>query len=111
MQKQSPLLRLWELGSDYHSGLLRAILSAFIGVLCGMIPYFAAAQILIGKTGPRILSFLVHDCPGRISSPGPSLRSRSVHVSPGYIFYLKKYPGTAFGEASQNAPGNRHGRF
>ena len=48
MQKQSPLLRLWELGSDYHSGLLRAILSAFIGVLCGMIPYFAAAQILIG---------------------------------------------------------------
>ena len=48
MQKQSPLLRLWELGSDCHSGLLRAILSAFIGVLCGMIPYFAAAQILIG---------------------------------------------------------------
>lgn len=43
MQKQSPMLRLWELGNDYHSGLIRAILSAAIGVLCGMLPYFAAA--------------------------------------------------------------------
>ena len=94
MQKQSPLLRLWELGSDCHSGLLRAILSAFIGVLCGMIPYFAAAQILIGliQGEQGILSFLVHGCPGRISAPGHSLCSRSVHVPSSYIFYLKKYP-------------------
>ena len=99
MQKQSPLLRLWELGNDYHSGLLRAILSAFIGVLCGMIPYFAAAQILIG---------LIQ---GELSSPGYSLRFCPVHVPSGYIFYLKKYPGTAFGEASQNAPGDRRGRL
>ena len=48
MQKQSPMLRLWELGNDYHSGLIRAILSAAIGVLCGMLPYFAAAQVIIG---------------------------------------------------------------
>lgn len=63
MQKQSPLLRLWELGSDYHSGLLRAILSAFIGVLCGMIPYFAAAQILIGLIqGERDTGFYLTWC-------------------------------------------------
>ncbi len=48
MQKQSPILRLWELGNDYHSGLIRAILSAAVGVLCGMLPYFAAAQVIIG---------------------------------------------------------------
>ena len=63
MQKQSPLLRLWELGSDCHSGLLRAILSAFIGVLCGMIPYFAAAQILIGLIqGERDTGFYLTWC-------------------------------------------------
>ena len=63
MQKQSPLLRLWELGSDCHSGLLRAILSAFIGVLCGMIPYFAAAQILIGLIqGERDRGFYLTWC-------------------------------------------------
>ena len=63
MQKQSPLLRLWELGSDCHSGLLRAILSAFIGVLCGMIPYFAAAQILIGLIqGERDRGFYLSWC-------------------------------------------------
>ena len=63
MQKQSPLLRLWELGSDCHSGLLRAILSAFIGVLCGMIPYFAAAQILIGLIqGERDTGFYLSWC-------------------------------------------------
>lgn len=63
MQKQSPLLRLWEFGSDYHSGLLRAILSAFIGVLCGMIPYFAAAQILIGLIqGERDTGFYLTWC-------------------------------------------------
>ena len=63
MQKQSPLLRLWELGNDYHSGLLRAILSAFIGVLCGMIPYFAAAQILIGLIqGERDTGFYLTWC-------------------------------------------------
>lgn len=48
MKKQSPMLRLWELGEKEHGGLIRAIVSAFIGVLCGMLPYFAAAQIIIG---------------------------------------------------------------
>lgn len=51
MQKQSPMLRLWELGKEYHGGLIRAILSASAGVLCGMLPYFAAAQIILGLIG------------------------------------------------------------
>lgn len=48
MQKQSPMLRLWELSEQFHGGLIRAVLSAFAGVLFGMLPYFAAAQIIIG---------------------------------------------------------------
>lgn len=48
MQQKSPMLRLWELGEQYHGGLIRAVLSASIGVLCGILPYFAAAQIIIG---------------------------------------------------------------
>lgn len=47
MQKQNPMLRLWELGKEEHGGLICAILSAFLGVLGGMLPYFAAAQIII----------------------------------------------------------------
>ena len=46
MNQQSPMLRLWELGAAQHGSLIRAILSAVAGVLCGMAPYFAAAQIL-----------------------------------------------------------------
>lgn len=51
MEKQSPMLRLWELGEGEHKGLIRAIISAFVGVLGGMAPYFAAAQIIIGLLG------------------------------------------------------------
>ncbi len=47
MQKQNPVLRLWELGEKEHGRLIRAVLSAFIGVAGGMIPYFAAAQMII----------------------------------------------------------------
>lgn len=48
MKKKSPLLRLWEMGESEHSGLIKAILSASVGVIGGMLPYFAAAQIIIG---------------------------------------------------------------
>lgn len=48
MEKQSPLLRLWALGEKEQGGLIRAILSASVGVLLGMLPYFSAAQIIIG---------------------------------------------------------------
>ena len=63
MEKQSPLLRLWELGKDDHGGLVGAICSASIGVLCGMLPYFAAAQIIIGfLNGNKEISFYVLWC-------------------------------------------------
>ena len=38
MQEKSPMLRLWELGEQYHGGLIRAVLSASVGVLCGILP-------------------------------------------------------------------------
>lgn len=47
MQKQSPLLRIWSWGKDEHGSLICAVISAFVGVLLGMLPYFAAAQIII----------------------------------------------------------------
>lgn len=47
MQKQSPLLRIWSWGKEEHGGLIRAILSAFTGVVLGMLPYFAASRIII----------------------------------------------------------------
>ena len=53
MQKQSPMFRLWQLGARHHSGLVRAIVSASLGVLGGMLPYFAAAQIIIGLLSGR----------------------------------------------------------
>lgn len=51
MKKQSPMARLWELGKKEHPGFIRAVLSAVIGVVCGMAPYFAAAQMIIGLIG------------------------------------------------------------
>ena len=48
MKQQSPMLRLWELGEGQQGGLKRAVLSAVVGVLFGMLPYFAAAQIILG---------------------------------------------------------------
>lgn len=48
MQKQSPMLRIWELGESEHGGLIFAMLSALAGVALGMLPYFSAAQIIIG---------------------------------------------------------------
>ena len=54
MQKQNPLLRIWGWGKDEHGSLICAVLGAFLGVVLGMLPYFAAAQVIIkmlaGKT-------------------------------------------------------------
>ena len=38
MKQQNPMLRLWELGEAQHGSLIQAILSAVVGVLCGMAP-------------------------------------------------------------------------
>lgn len=47
MQKQSPLLRVWELGKSEHGRLIYAVISAFVGVAAGILPYFAASRIII----------------------------------------------------------------
>lgn len=63
MEKQSPMLRLWELGEKEHGGLIRAMISAAVGVLGGMIPYYAASQIIIGLlTGNQSWSFYLAWC-------------------------------------------------
>lgn len=48
MKEKSPLLRIWELGESEHGRLKGAIVSALIGVLGGIIPYVAAAKVIIG---------------------------------------------------------------
>lgn len=48
MKKQSPVQRIWELGKDEHGKLITAVLMAVIGVIFGMVPYFAAAKIIAG---------------------------------------------------------------
>ena len=63
MNQQSPMLRLWELGAAQHGSLIRAILSAVAGGLCGMAPYFAAAQIILGLlSGRQEFSFYLTWC-------------------------------------------------
>ena len=63
MKQQNPMLRLWELGEAQHGSLIRAILSAVVGVLCGMAPYFAAAQIILGLlSGNQEFSFYLVWC-------------------------------------------------
>lgn len=63
MQKQSPILRLWKLGEKEHGGLIAAVFSAAVGVLGGMLPYFAAAQIIIALVnGNNEKSFYIKWC-------------------------------------------------
>ncbi len=47
MKKQSPVGRVWELGEKEHGKLITAVILAVIGVACGMVPYFAAAKIIV----------------------------------------------------------------
>lgn len=46
MEKQSPVQRIWELGKDEHGKLITAVILAVVGVVCGMVPYFAAAKMI-----------------------------------------------------------------
>ena len=58
MQKQNPLLCVWGRGKDEHGRLIGAVISALIAVVLGMLPYFAAAQVIIGMLeGQKDLSF------------------------------------------------------
>ena len=47
MKEKSPVGRIWELGEQEHGKLITAVALAVVGVVCGMAPYFAAAQILV----------------------------------------------------------------
>ena len=47
-KKESPLLRIWGWGKDEHGRLIGAVISALVGVLLGLLPYYAAAQVIIG---------------------------------------------------------------
>ena len=57
MEKQSPVQRIWELGAAQHGRLITAVILAVVGVVCGMVPYFAAARIIaLLLAGERALS-------------------------------------------------------
>ncbi len=47
MAKQSPVQRVWELGRDEHGRLITAVLLAVLGAVGGVVPYFAAAKIIV----------------------------------------------------------------
>ena len=47
MKEQSPVGRIWELGEKEHGKLIAAVILAVIGVIFGMVPYFAAAKIIV----------------------------------------------------------------
>ena len=47
MEKQSPVQRIWELGEAEHGRLITAVVLAVVGVVCGMVHYFAAARIIV----------------------------------------------------------------
>lgn len=47
MEKQSPVQRIWEPGKERHRKHIAAVLLAVVGVIGGMVPYFAAAKIIV----------------------------------------------------------------
>lgn len=47
MENQSPVQRIWELGKDEHGRLITAVVLAVLGVTGGMVPYFAAAKVIV----------------------------------------------------------------
>ncbi len=47
MKKQSPIGRILELGERERGKLIVSVILAVVGVVCGMVPYYAAAQIIV----------------------------------------------------------------
>lgn len=47
MKEQSPVGRTWELGEKEHGRLITAVILAVLGVAGGMVPYVAAAKIIV----------------------------------------------------------------
>lgn len=47
-QKQpGPFSRLWSLADGYHGGYYASVIAASVGVLSGMVPYYAGARIIV----------------------------------------------------------------
>ena len=46
MEKTSPMRRLWQLAAAEHRRLRMAIALAAVGVLAGIVPYWAAAKMI-----------------------------------------------------------------
>ena len=51
MKEQSPVGRIWELGEKEHGRLITAVVLAVVGVAGGMVPYFAAAKMIVMLIG------------------------------------------------------------
>lgn len=51
MKEQSPVGRIWELGEKEHRRLITAVVLAVAGVTGGMVPYFAAAKMIVMLIG------------------------------------------------------------
>ena len=47
MEQKSPVGRIWELGTAEHGRLIAAVVLAVVGSVGGMVPYFAAANIIV----------------------------------------------------------------
>ena len=47
MEQKSPVGRIWELGTAEHGRLITAVVLAVLGSVGGMVPYFAAAKIIV----------------------------------------------------------------
>ena len=47
MENKSPVRRIWEMGKDEHGKLIEAIALAVTGVVGGVVPYLAAAKIIV----------------------------------------------------------------
>ena len=47
MKQQSPVARIWELGEKEHPKLILAVVLVVLGVMGGMVPYFAAAKTIV----------------------------------------------------------------
>ena len=57
MKQKSPLLRIWEMGESRRGGLIAAVILAVIGVIAGLLPYFAAAGIMSGLLSGKSEAF------------------------------------------------------
>lgn len=111
MEKQSPVQRIWELGEAEHGRLITAVVLAVVGVVCGMVHYFAAARIIVLLlAGERALGRLYALAAGAAVSGGVSY---CVCVyDDGHGGYAKDYEGAVKGDKRDEQHCNRiHKRY